>query len=116
MSHCEQCKSRLHGECLAEDGAVFCNRTCLNKHFAAKRGYVHACPICHGTGREHDRYVGDVETYDPSGGCDGWFSSLQHRAVVRREIKRCEFCEGRGFLKQKPTPVVEPARVTGWRK
>jgi DnaJ-class molecular chaperone len=114
--NCKQCRYPLYGKCWVAEDNVFCDTTCFNGFTQKAQGYTHQCPLCKGSGVEYDRDVADVETYDPSGGHDGWFSSLAHRAVIRHERKSCSFCDGRGYLNKKPVPVVEPARVTGWRK
>jgi len=63
--------------------------------------------------------VHDIETYDPSDGYNGWFSPLANRVVTRRESKRCDFCNGQGFINKEPVPIVQPAveaKIVGWRK
>lgn len=116
VAKCSQCHKTLDGPCLADFGKLYCGRVCANARSAATTGHTYTCPQCQGTGWEYNRDVADVEMHDPADGHNGWFSPLAHRAVMRHESKRCDFCEGRGFLDKKPVPIVEPERITGWRK
>jgi hypothetical protein len=89
---------------------------CAKAYQQALLGRAHKCPKCAGSGWEYNRDVNETETYDPADGHNGWFSPIATRVVARHEEKRCDFCEGHGYLKQKPQPIVEPAKVIGWRK
>jgi DnaJ-class molecular chaperone len=113
---CEHCKTRISG---AADitGEIALHADCSDEYHAAKQGRPYRCPLCFGSGFEYNRDVHEIETYDPSGGYNGYFSPVGTRVVTRREQKECDFCNGRGFLAKQPKPIVQPAiaeKVIGW--
>jgi hypothetical protein len=97
---CSDCKEALDGEITIsytlEGGTVkdafFHHKRCRNRIEAIKKGLCIPCPKCHGEA------ITRKETKD----CD-------HRPYVIEAA--CRFCEGEGYLKLPPIPVI-----TDWRK
>lgn len=113
--NCAHYNRDLEGKAVVRGEKVF-HEDCVNASRQAKAGRKHKCPKCSGTGWEYNGEVPEVELHDPSGGHDGWFSNLVPVAKMVHKSKRCDFCEGHGYLATEPKPIVEPARVVGWSK
>lgn len=116
---CAHCHKQMDDEAAMISGTKLFHPDCCKVFSAATQGLPHKCPMCNGSGWEYDHEVPTIETFDPSFGYAGYFSPVETRVVMRRESKRCDLCNGVGFLAKAPTPILQPAipeRVMGWRK
>lgn len=112
---CAHCKRGIEGDAKVHGDSIT-HADCAQPYRMAKRGKTFKCPKCSGSGWEYNRDVHSTELYDPADGYNGYFSPLSSRVVTKHESKRCDFCEGDGYLAKEPQPIVEPARVVGWQR
>lgn len=113
MAQCARCKGELKGEIIisytidsdyAEEHYLY-HKKCIRAINAAKRGLTHECPKCHGEA------ITRKEQTDCDEDCISMFRSRDcgHRPYVVEAD--CRFCDGEGYLKNAPIPVI-----TDWRK
>lgn len=112
---CTHCKAKLNGEAVVKDDLIF-HPACENAFNQALQGRTFKCPKCEGSGCEYNGQFPEVEMVDPTDGYGGFHSPLVPTAKLVHKSKRCDFCDGHGYLATKPKPVVEPARIVGWSK
>ena len=110
---CAHCGQPIQGAAYV-DGARVLHADCTTPYRAAKHGRTHKCPECKGSGWEYDRDVHEAKGRAIDDGTErgAWETYVESR----HERKRCDFCDGHGYLATKPEPIIEPARVVGWRK
>lgn len=113
MIQCPYCKKELNGEIVitykidsdyAEEHYLL-HKKCVRALNASKRGLTHECPKCKGETvfrREKTDCDDDCVTMMFSRDCG-------HRPYVVET--KCRFCDGEGYLKNAPIPVI-----TDWRK
>ena len=112
---CAHCNEDLEGTATVHGERVF-HTACVNAARQARAGRTYQCPKCSGSGWEFNDDFPEVEMQDPSEGYNGYFSNLVPVAKMVHRSKKCDFCEGFGYLASKPKPIVEPARIVGWNK
>lgn len=113
MAQCARCKGELQGEIIisytivsdyAEEHHLY-HKKCIRAINAAKLGLTHECPKCHGEA------ITRRKTKDCDDDC---FSPYQPRDCGHKPYvveAACHFCDGEGYLKNAPIPVI-----TDWRK
>lgn len=113
MVKCAHCDKTLSGQIVISytlesdyvEETFLYHKKCIRAINAAKRGLTHECPKCHGEA------ITRTETKDCDEDCVTMFISRDcgHRPYIIEAA--CRFCDGEGYLKNAPIPVI-----TDWRK
>lgn len=108
--NCAHCNKGVVGEAFVFDDDEIVHVACRVPRERTRRGLVHQCPECHGSGKVP---TGQRLTRDNPVG--EWPHGGVYTVDAGPEMKPCDLCDGEGLLAKPPTPVVE-TRTVGWKR